>query len=163
MIKPVYYLLHPSPLGQLTLAATDSGLCAVYFHDQRSYRGTEDWVASPGHVHLEQAALQLDEYFGGSRSQFEVPLNLEAGGTVFQQTVWRELLNIAYGSTSSYGEHARLINKPKAVRAVGAAIGRNPLSIIVPCHRVIGRNGALTGYDGGLERKKYLLQLEGAL
>lgn len=162
-MKPVHYLLHPSPLGQLTLAATSSGLCAVYFHDQRSYRGTGDWIAATGHVHLEQAALELDEYFAGLRSQFAVALDLEVGGTVFQQTVWRELLNIAYGSTSSYGQHARLINKPRAVRAAAAAIGRNPLSIIVPCHRVLGSNGALTGYDGGLERKKYLLQLEGAL
>lgn len=162
-MNPVHYLVHPSPLGPLTLAATSQGICAVYFHDQRSYRGTGDWIAATGHPHLEQAAEQLDQYFAGVRSHFEVALDLAVGGTPFQQTVWRELLNIGYGNTSSYGRHAELINQPRAVRAVGGAIGRNPISIMVPCHRVVASNGALTGYDGGLERKKYLLQLEGAI
>lgn len=162
-MNAVHYLHHPCPLGPLTLAATTQGLCGVYFHDQGSYRGTGNWIASFDHPHLRQAALELDQYFSGQRTQFGVALDLDGYGTVFQQSVWRELRNIAYGSTSSYGQHAQLINKPRAVRAVGAAIGRNPLSIIIPCHRVIGSNGALTGYDGGLERKKYLLQLEGAL
>ena len=161
-MQSVHYLHHPCPLGLLTLAATRLGMCGVYFHDQRSYRGTGDWIAAVAHPHLTQAALELDQYFSGQRTTFEVALDLNRYGTVFQQSVWRELRNIAYGSTSSYGQHAQLINKPRAVRAVGAAIGRNPLSMIIPCHRVIGSNGALTGYDGGLERKKYLLQLEGA-
>ncbi|HAL40009.1 MAG TPA: cysteine methyltransferase, partial [Polaromonas sp.] len=102
------------------------------------------------------------EYFAGQRNRFEVPLDL-ACGTAFQQSVWQALLAIPYGRTASYGEVSRRIGKPTAVRAVGAAVGRNPVSIIVPCHRVMGANGSLTGYAGGLDRKTALLKLEGAL
>lgn len=159
----ITYIEHPSPLGQLTLATTELGICGIYFHDQRSFKGTTGWQLTSHHPHLQMAADQLDEYFAGKRRVFDVPLDLQLRGTLFQQAVWKELLNIQFGKTSSYGRHAQLIAKPLAVRAVGGAIGRNPISIIVPCHRVLGGNGALTGYDGGLERKKYLLQLEGVL
>jgi methylated-DNA-[protein]-cysteine S-methyltransferase len=159
----ISYIEHPSPLGQLTLATTDQGICGIYFHDQRNFKGTSGWQKTRHHAHLQTAADQLDEYFAGNRQQFDVPLDLHVSGTPFQQAVWQELLNIQFGKISSYGKHAQLIAKPLAVRAVGGAIGRNPISIIVPCHRVLGSSGALTGYDGGLERKKYLLQLEGVL
>jgi len=159
----ISYIEHPSPLGQLTLATTELGICGIYFHDQRNFKGTHGWQLTRHHPHLQTAADQLDAYFAGNRQQFDVPLDLHVLGTQFQQAVWTELLNIRFGETSSYGKHAQLIAKPLAVRAVGGAIGRNPISIMVPCHRVLGSNGALTGYDGGLERKKYLLQLEGVL
>lgn len=163
MKNSIQYLVYPSPLGQLTLAATERGICGVYFHDQRNFKGTAGWQITRHHPHLDATAKQLDEYFAGKRHQFDVPLDLYVSGTPFQQSVWQALLSIQFGKTSSYGKHALLLNKPRAVRAVGGAIGRNPISIIVPCHRVLGSNGALTGYDGGLERKKYLLQLEGIL
>lgn len=159
----LHYLLHDSPLGQLSLVASQRGICGIYFHDQRSYHGTQDWQAAPHHALLRRAARQLDEYFAGQRRTFDLPLDLAVRGTAFQRDVWQALLDIRYGSTSSYGQHAQQIARPRAVRAVGAAIGKNPVSIVVPCHRVVGSNGALTGYDGGLDRKRFLLQLEGAL
>ena len=159
----LHYLEHPSPLGQLTLVASESGICGIYFHDQRNFKGTLNWQPVQQHALLELAAAQLDEYFAGRRKEFAFPLDLQVSGTAFQQQVWQELLTIPFGKTSSYGRHAELIARPRAVRAVGGAIGRNPISIVVPCHRVLGSSGALTGYDGGLERKKYLLQLEGVL
>ncbi len=145
------------------MAATEVGLCGVYFFDQRNFNGTKGWRAMQDHPHLVATARQLDEYFAAGRSEFDLPLDLQVGGTPFQQSVWRALLTIGFGTTSSYSQHAELVANPRAVRAVGGAIGRNPISIIVPCHRVLGRNGALTGYDGGLARKKYLLELEGVL
>jgi methylated-DNA-[protein]-cysteine S-methyltransferase len=164
MPATIYYTEYASLLGQMTLAATDRGLCGAYFFDQRNFKkGTQDWQRQDSNLHLLSTAQQLEDYFAGSRQKFDVTLDLTVHGTAFQQTVWQTLLGIDFGSTSSYGAHANLINKPRAVRAVGGAIGRNPISIIVPCHRVIGSNGALTGYDGGLERKKYLLELEGVL
>jgi methylated-DNA-[protein]-cysteine S-methyltransferase len=106
--------------------------------------------------------VQLSEYFAGRRHSFELPLDLQCG-TAFQQDVWRALLAIPAGGTTSYGAISRSIGKPQAMRAVGAAIGRNPVSIVVPCHRVVGSDGSLTGYAGGMERKTALLQLEGAV
>ena len=159
----INYIEQPSPLGQMTLATTDLGICGIYFFDQRNFKGTTGWHLTRHHPHLATAAQQLDEYFAGQRHEFDVPLDLQVRGTAFQQSVWQALLSIRFGKTSSYGKHALLIDRPRAVRAVGGAIGRNPISIIVPCHRVVGSNGALTGYDGGLERKKYLLRLEGVL
>jgi len=159
----IFYMEHPSPLGQLTLAASELGICGVYFHDQRNFKGSAGWRKVAVHPHLQTAADQLDEYFAGQRQQFDVPLDLEVSGTPFQHSVWQALLSIQFGKTSSYGKHALLIDRPRAVRAVGGAIGRNPISILVPCHRVLGSNGALTGYDGGLDRKKYLLRLEGVI
>lgn len=120
------------------------------------------WPSDPEQPVLKQVSQQLAEYFAGQRSRFEVPLDL-ACGTAFQQSVWQALLAIPYGGTASYGEVSRRIGKPTAVRAVGAAVGRNPVSIIVPCHRVMGTDGSLTGYAGGLHRKIALLKLEGVL
>jgi methylated-DNA-[protein]-cysteine S-methyltransferase len=107
---------------------------------------------------ITQTQQQLSEFFSGSRTTFDLPLDLD--GTPFQKTVWQALLTIPFGSTVSYAQHAQRVGKPTAVRAVGAAIGRNPLSIVVPCHRVVGYDGALTGYAGGLERKQALLDIE---
>ncbi|WP_240523270.1 methylated-DNA--[protein]-cysteine S-methyltransferase [Polaromonas sp. AER18D-145] len=125
-------------------------------------RRTATWPSDPDHPVLKEVMQQLTAYFAGQRSRFDVPLDL-AHGTAFQQSVWQALLDIPQGGTASYGEVGRRIGKPAAVRAVGAAVGRNPVSIIVPCHRVMGANGALTGYAGGLDRKTALLKLEGVL
>jgi methylated-DNA-[protein]-cysteine S-methyltransferase len=123
-------------------------------------RRTAPWPSAPDHPVLQEVIRQLGEYFAGRRTEFVVPLDL-AYGTAFQQSVWQALLTIPQGGTASYSEVSARIGKPAAVRAVGAAIGRNPVSIIVPCHRVMGAGGALTGYAGGLERKSALLRLEG--
>ena len=148
-----------SPLGPMTLAANSQGLCGVWFDGQKHQPDPHAWPQDAAHPVLLQAQAQLAEYFAGQRSVFDLPLDLSAG-TEFQQTVWRGLLDIATGSTTAYGELARRIGKPMAVRALGAAVGRNPISIIVPCHRVVGAGGALTGYAGGLDRKTALLRLE---
>ena len=155
-----------SPLGKMIIAATDKGLAGLWFEGQRhlppELAGPVQWPSDPEHPVLQQVMTQLTEYFTGQRTQFDVPLDL-AYGTAFQQSVWQALLKIPQGGTASYGEVSQRIGKPAAVRAVGAAVGRNPVSIIVPCHRVMGANGALTGYAGGLERKTALLKLEGVL
>lgn len=157
-----------SPLGTITLAATDQGLAGLWFVGQRyepealAGSGTAGWRADAGHPALQKASQQLREYFAGQRTQFDMALDL-SGGTAFQQAVWQALLAIPAGETASYSDISQRMGKAAAVRAVGAAIGRNPVSIVVPCHRVIGRNGALTGYAGGLDRKTALLKLEGAL
>ena len=156
----------PSPLGTIFMAATAIGLAGLWFEDQRylppGLTGPAAWPTDARHPVLKQASQQLGEYFSGQRSHFDLPLDLR-GGTAFQQSVWQALLGIAQGEVISYGEVSRRIGNPTAVRAVGGAIGHNPISIIVPCHRVMGSNGALTGYAGGLARKTALLQLEGAL
>ena len=148
-----------SPLGPMTLAANSQGLCGVWFDGQKHQPEPQAWPQYAAHPVLLQAQAQLAEYFAGRRRVFDLPLDLGAG-TDFQQTVWRGLLQIAPGTTTAYGELARRIGKPQAVRALGAAVGRNPISIIVPCHRVVGADGALTGYAGGLDRKTALLRLE---
>ena len=150
-----------TPLGPLTLWASEAGLSAVLFDAQKHHPGASRAPQAPRHPHIARAAQQLAEYFDGQRRHFE--LALDPQGTPFQQAVWQALLQIACGELSSYGEVARRVGRPAAVRAVGAAVGRNPLSIVVPCHRVVGSSGALTGYAGGLERKRALLALEGAL
>jgi methylated-DNA-[protein]-cysteine S-methyltransferase len=150
-----------SPLGPLTLAATARGLALAWF-DRQAHRTDEvDAPVNPHHPHLALAAREFDAYWQDARTRFTVPL--DPAGTDFQQAVWRVLRGIAPGALSTYGDVARQIGKPEAVRAVGAAIGRNPLGIIVPCHRVVGRDGSLTGYAGGLPRKEELLRREGAL
>lgn len=154
----VYYIEHDSPLGPLILAATDSGLCGLYFDKHRYFKGTAGWLRSPAHSHLLDASSQLDEYFAGKRIAFDVPLDMR--GTEFQRAVWRELLSLPFGQTTSYQTIAQRIGRPQAVRATGTAIGRNPVCIFVPCHRVIGASGGLSGYAGGLERKHYLLGFE---
>ena len=155
-----------SPLGPMILAATSKGLAGLWFVGQRhlppELSGSESWPAEPGHPVLKKTIAQLTEYFAGKRHQFELPLDL-SGGTSFQQSVWHALLAIPAGETASYSQVSQRIGKPAAVRALGAVVGRNPVSIIVPCHRVVGADGSLTGYAGGLDRKTALLKLEGAL
>lgn len=147
-----------TPLGPLTLAATARGLAAALFDAQRHHPGELPAPENPAHPVLAQAAREFAEYFAGRRRHFTVPLDPQ--GTPFQQQVWRALLAIAPGRTTSYGALAAQLGRPAAARAVGAAVGRNPVSIIVPCHRVVGSDGALTGYAGGLPRKQALLSLE---
>lgn len=162
----IVHSVYESPLGRITLAATDRGLAGLWFEGQKHWplqmTGSHDWPAHDGHPVLKLACLQLAGYFAGSRTAFDLPLDL-SGGTAFQQAVWQVLLAIPSGGTASYGDVSRRAGTPAAVRAVGAAIGRNPVSIVVPCHRVIGAGGSLTGYAGGLHRKTALLTLEGAL
>lgn len=155
------YQWTPSSWGPLLLAATDQGLCGMWFEGQKHSPDTSGWRMQ-GHPTTAQALLQLEQYFAGQRTAFDLPLDLTAG-TPFQQAVWQALLRIPSGQIQSYGAVAKLLGNKAAVRAVGAAVGRNPVSIIVPCHRVVGATGALTGYAGGLERKTALLQLENAL
>ncbi|MDO8278448.1 MAG: methylated-DNA--[protein]-cysteine S-methyltransferase [Burkholderiaceae bacterium] len=152
---------YASPLGPMIVAATDQGLAGVWFEDQRHLPDHAAWPEAPAHPMLLQAAAQLADYFGGRRSRFDLPLDLQ-GGTQFQQSVWQALQRIPCGKTASYAQLSRDVGRPAAVRAVGAAVGRNPISVIVPCHRVLGSDGALTGYAGGLPRKTALLALEGA-
>ena len=155
-----------SPLGAMTLAATQTGLAGVWFNDQRhlpdELAQPASWPVNAKHSVLVKTAQQLTEYFAGQRRGFDLPFDL-SGGTAFQQSVWQALLAIAPGDTTSYGNISRSVGNAAAVRAVGAAVGRNPISIIVPCHRVVGADGSLTGYAGGLDRKTALLKLEGAL
>jgi len=151
-----------SPLGSVTLAATDKGLAGLWFDRQRHWPDMTGWQIDPEHPVLRLAAGQLEAYFAGTRHDFDLPLDL-SHGTAFQQAVWQALLAIPAGRTTSYGALSAGIGNPAAVRAVGAAVGRNPISVIVPCHRVLGTDGSLTGYAGGLERKSALLELEGAL
>ena len=146
---------YPSPIGRLLLTADGTALTGLYMTAQ----STDGWTENPTAAPLAAAVQQLNEYFGGSRREFDLPLRLE--GTPFQQRVWRELTEIPYGQTWSYGQLAKRIRNPSASRAVGLANGRNPISILVPCHRVIGADGSLTGYGGGLERKRWLLTHEG--
>lgn len=154
-----------SPLGPITLAATGTGLAGVWFEGQRhlpdELATPSGWPTDAAHPVLKRTAQQLGEYFAGQRRVFDLPLDL-SGGTAFQQAVWRALLAIATGATTSYGNISKRIGNAAAVRAVGAAVGRNPISIVVPCHRVLGADGSLTGYAGGLDRKTALLRLEGA-
>lgn len=152
-----------SPLGVLHLLANDQGLCGAWFENQKHGPDPAErarWMLAPTHPHLMQSRDELTEYFAGQRQVFDIPLDLSRG-TPFQQAVWQGLLQVGCGHTRSYGALAEHIQKPQAVRAVGAAVGRNPVSIIVPCHRILGSTGQLTGYAGGLWRKQALLQLEG--
>ena len=155
----------PSPLGDLRLAASPQGLAGVWFDNQRhlpsQLNGATAWPHSTDHPVLQAATQQLQQYFAGTRTHFELPLDT-SGGTAFQQMVWQALLGLAHGSVTTYGALAEQLGRANAVRAVGAAVGRNPLSLVVPCHRVLGAGRRLTGYAGGLERKARLLALEGA-
>jgi methylated-DNA-[protein]-cysteine S-methyltransferase len=143
----------------MTLAAQGDALIGVWFNGQKHQPDFSLWTIDEDHPVLKTSMRQLTEYFAGTRDSFDVALDLQSG-TAFQQAVWQALRTITPGSTESYGDICRAIGKPNAARAVGAAIGRNPLSIVVPCHRVVGSTGALTGYAGGIERKVALLQLE---
>lgn len=143
-----------SPIGRICVETDGTALTAVRFDAEAPARAPEGAL-------LERAAAQLAAYFAGERRSFDLPL--APGGTAFQQRVWKALMEIPYGRTVTYGQLAAAIGSPRACRAVGQANNRNPIAIIVPCHRVIGASGALTGYAGGLEIKEYLLRLEGVL
>ena len=150
-----------SPVGDLKLVASEKGLAAILWPNDDPKRVrlaplTED----QRHPVLKETERQLGEYFNGARKKFDLPLDF--AGTAFQKSVWKALLKIPYGQTRSYGELAKQLGNAKAMRAVGAANGRNPISIVAPCHRVIGASGKLTGFAGGLQAKAFLLQLERA-
>jgi methylated-DNA-[protein]-cysteine S-methyltransferase len=161
-MKSTHFTQMNSPLGIISLCGTERGLAGIFMESHR--HGPEDaqrhgWQRDD--ALFAEVRAQLEEYFDGRRTVFSVGIDREAlGGTSFQRRVWKALEEIPYGVTISYGELARRINQPTAVRAVGLANGRNPLSIIVPCHRVIGSDGKLTGYGGGMDRKRWLLNLE---
>lgn len=153
------YKTIPSPVGELKLVASDKGLAAILWeNDGPSHSRLPPAAEDRNHPILMETERQLKDYFAGKRQTFSVALDFN--GTEFQKKVWAALLTIPCGETRSYGQIARQIGKPKAVRAVGAANGKNPCPIIVPCHRVIGSTGKLTGFGGGLEAKAYLLELE---
>ena len=148
-----------TPLGPLTALACDAGLMGLWFDAQQHAPGTLDARVDHAQRWIDQAREELELYFAGRLREFKVALAPQ--GTAFQEAVWRRLCAIRCGDTLSYGRIAREIGSPQASRAVGAAVGRNPISVIVPCHRVIGENGTLTGYAGGLHRKQALLDIEG--
>lgn len=147
-----------SPLGPVLLARTAAGLAGAWFEGQQHHPGALAAPEQPTDALLQEAAQQLQAYFDGARSTFALPLDLH--GTAFQRSVWQALQRIAPGATCSYADIAAALGTPSAVRAVGGAVGRNPVSVIVPCHRVVGRDGSLTGYAGGVDRKRALLRLE---
>ena len=157
----MHHVTIESPIGALTLVAGDDGLHGVYFEQHRHPPRSNGWTHAPHNPTLVATRAQLAEYFAGTRTTFDLPL--APRGTPFQQRVWTALRAIPFGETVSYLDIARQLGDPKATRAVGAANGRNPLSIVVPCHRVVGTSGALTGFGGGVERKRWLLSHEGAL
>ena len=153
------YDLYESPQGQILLAANGAGICGVYFSGQKYFPKQESgWCRDGTNALLRQARRELGEYFAGTRKRFEVALS--PSGTPFQRAVWKAIASVRYGETISYGELARRADAAGRARAVGAATGRNPIGIIVPCHRIIGADGSLTGYAGGLARKRALLALE---
>jgi methylated-DNA-[protein]-cysteine S-methyltransferase len=149
-----------SPVGHLTIVSSGAGLCAVLWDGESSGRVAlpADVVDEPNDPVLVSATAQFAEYFAGTRTSFDLPL--DAHGTPFQHKSWDVLRGIPFGETISYGEQARRLGSPNAFRAVGAANGRNPIAIVVPCHRVVGSNGALTGFAGGMDRKAWLLRHE---
>jgi methylated-DNA-[protein]-cysteine S-methyltransferase len=149
----MYRIYHNSPVGLLEITADETAVTGIYFADTDRKRDEENTSRM-----LKECIKQLTEYFSGKRKVFEIKVN--PAGTSFQKSIWNELLKIPYGETVSYSEIAERIGNPKSVRAVGLANGSNPVSIIIPCHRVIGKNGSLVGYGGGIENKRYLLELE---
>lgn len=151
-----------TPLGILIAVAKDGALTGLYFNDEKHAIPIQpDWHEDAGAAPLPSVARQLEEYFAGARDTFDVALAAE--GTEFQRRIWREIARIPFGETITYAELARRAGSPGSSRAAGAATGRNPISIIVPCHRVVGSDGSLTGYAGGLPRKTRLLEIEGVL
>ena len=156
------HVVVPSPIGPLTLVADGDQLTALYM-DAQQHRPDEDSLGVPGDPAAEPFAAaigQLSGYFAGQLTDFDLPL--APAGTAFQREVWAALQTIPYGQTWSYGQLAEKIGRPRAVRAVGLANGKNPIALVIPCHRVIGSDGSLTGYGGGLDRKRFLLDLESA-
>lgn len=155
-MKPSYFCEFVSPIGLMFAEANEDGLLRLGFSDKQSPSASAK--LNPGFALLQTCQKQLAEYYQGSRREFDLPL--AAPGTDFQLQAWKALQTIPYGQTRSYAEQAASIGKATAVRAIGAANGRNPISIVVPCHRVMGKNGALTGYAGGVERKDWLIKHE---
>jgi len=159
--KPhLYSTTHQTPVGDLTLIASDQGLRAILWPKESARRAgiAERPRRGPDHRILKQTAAQLDEYFAGTRRSFDIPLDLE--GTRFQVAAWRALASIPFGGTTSYGQQAAALGIPTAARALGAANRANPVCIVLPCHRVIGADGSLTGFAGGLPTKQWLLDHE---
>ena len=158
-MKTYFYKKMKSPVGELKLIASDSGLAAILWENDREGRvRVSSAIENESHPILLETESQLKEYFKGERKKFSV--RLDFSGTDFQKDVWQQLLAIPFGETRSYGQLAKALGNPKACRAVGAANGKNPISIIAPCHRVIGASGKLTGFAGGLDAKAILLDLE---
>ncbi len=158
----IYYQLHDSPVGELLLISNGEALTALHMTAGKYVPSVNvDWVRNEKCTVLTQTRRELDEYFSGKRRVFSMPLALS--GTDFQKQAWIALTKIPFGEKRTYGQQAAIVGRPKAVRAIGAANGKNPIGIIVPCHRVIGANGTLTGYAGGLHNKEFLLKLEGIL
>ena len=154
-----YYDTFETPSGGMLLAASEKGLTGAYFDRQKHHpKRATDWKHDPENAHLKRAKRQLAEYFAGKRSEFD--LELDPRGTSFQKAVWKAISRVPYGETISYGELARRAGFPEGARAAGAATGRNPIGIVVPCHRIVGADGSLTGYAGGLAKKRALLALE---
>ena len=156
-------LTYQAPFGVITVVGSDLGIRYVMFSDDAHPKPLERLRISETAIHdsVNNAITQLDEYFAGSRRNFDVPLDLH--GTEFQVAAWNALSKIPYGHTASYGQQAALIGRPKAVRAIGGANGRNPVAIVLPCHRIVGADGSLTGFGGGIEVKKWLLDHEQAI
>ena len=154
-----YYDYYLSPHGRMLLVADDKALTSVSFAGQKyAPRVANDWQRDPAHAPLARAKRELAEYFGGKRKRFSV--RLAPRGTPFQRKVWKAIARVAFGRTIAYAELARRAGRPGSARAAGAATGRNPIGIIVPCHRIVGSDGSLTGYAGGLSKKRALLALE---
>jgi methylated-DNA-[protein]-cysteine S-methyltransferase len=152
---------YASPQGTMILTATAKGLAGVYFKGQKHFPKQRDWRRDPRNALLNQAKRELAEYFAGKRTHFSVALDPQ--GTPFQRSVWKQIAKVGFGKTLTYGELAKRAGHPGSARAAGAATGRNPIGIIVPCHRIMGSDGSLTGYAGGLQRKRALLSLERVL
>lgn len=148
----MYEAFHKTPLGFVRVRANEEGITSISIRDEECVETPSD---SP---HINLALQQLDEYFEGSRKEFDLPLN--QAGTAFQQQVWQQLITIPYGKTISYRQQSQIMNSPLAIRAIASANGKNNLWVVVPCHRVIGSNGSLTGYAGGIWRKKWMLEHE---
>jgi methylated-DNA-[protein]-cysteine S-methyltransferase len=158
----IRYARFDSPLGPVVAVEGGDGITHIDFVDAKYAKPIgRDWVEDPSEPALRACATQLAEYFAGRRTAFDLPLAPE--GTEFQQRVWGEIARVPYGRTITYGELARRASAPGQARAAGAATGRNPIGVVIPCHRILGADGSLTGYAGGLERKRGLLELEGAL
>ncbi len=158
----LYYDYYHSPRGRILLVADDRALTGVYFAGQKYHpRIDEKWKRADRHEPLRQARRELSEYFDGMRTRFTVEVSPQ--GTPFQRAVWKAIAGVRFGQTIAYGDLAERAGYPGCARAAGAATGRNPISIIVPCHRIVGSNGSLTGYAGGLVKKRALLELEGCV
>ncbi|MEN5167669.1 MULTISPECIES: methylated-DNA--[protein]-cysteine S-methyltransferase [Achromobacter] len=158
-LEPISYCDMATPLGELRLVASPKGLRGAWFTDQEGLPSTEGWTLSQTDPILEQARRELDDWFAGKRRHFDVAL--DPVGTTFQHKVWHALCDLGFGKLASYGDLARTVGRPKGAQAVGGAVGRNPIIIIIPCHRVIGADTSLTGFGGGLPRKQALLAHEG--